>query len=166
MEFCCRSIIPLENCLKKNTNRSLQLSMNCLLLTTGNKMVIMKKNSLSTPSFNKHVSHPEDRTALVTESVLRSLQSRRGERNMSYKWQYKVIWDSWDLIQIQWEPGRREEIPFLQRKLSFVSSSWTHFQSLLWRGLVLSTSLHSGLSPGKRSRHLSDSTYTLSSVRN
>ena len=150
----------------------MQLSINCLLLTMSNKMVVVKKSFLSTSSFNKHLSHTEDRTALVTESVLRSLQSRRGERNMSYKWQDKVIWDSWALIQIQWEPGRREEIPFLQRKLSFVSSSWTHFQSLLWRGFVLSTSLaasrslHSGLRPGKRSLHLSDSTCTLSSVRN
>ena len=91
------------------------------------------KSSLSTPSFNKRLSHTEGRTALVTESVLKSLQSRRGERNMLYKWEYKVIWDNWDLIQIQWEPGRREEIPLLQRKLSFISSSRTRFESPLKR---------------------------------
>ena len=57
--------------------------MNYLQLTMRNKMAVMKKNSIFTLSFNKHLLHNQDGTTLMAKTILRRYQPGRGEEKYS-----------------------------------------------------------------------------------
>ena len=165
-------LLPLENCLKKKKKTQFFAAKHELSPLDYGQQNSGYERVLSLLHLSINVYHTlKVELPWWLKAFWRAYSLEEGREicyiNESIKW-YGTI-EIWSKFSGSLEDGRK----FLSFRGNFPSFLPHELvSSLLWRGFVLSTSLaasrslHSGLSPGKRSCHLSDSTYTLSSVRN